>query len=108
AWTGTATAPEGSRGGGRDLPAELPADPPREVGGLQMPFAVSGIALSGPDQPGVDRRASTRLIFLDAVDPQPKAGEFPEIKIPEWVVEPRLRGLPEAANVALRRTLSIQ
>ena len=107
-WTWDGIDPEGFVVSRRDLPAELPADPPREVGGLQMPFAVSGIALSDPDQPGVDRRASTRLIFLDAVDPQPKAGEFPEIKIPEWVVEPRLLGLPEAANVALRRTLSIQ
>src|SRR5262245_29670291 len=86
---------------------DLPADPLREVGGLQMPFAVSGIALSGPDHPGPDRRATTRLIFLDTVDPQPKAGEFPSIKTPEWVVEPRLRGLPEAANAALARTLSI-
>jgi hypothetical protein len=87
---------------------DLPADPLREVGGLQMPFAVSGIALSGPDRPGIDRWATTRLIFLDAVDPQPKAGEFPAIKTPEWVVEPRLRDLPETANAALARTLSIR
>jgi hypothetical protein len=87
---------------------DLAADPLREVGGLQMPFAVSGIALAGPDRPGIDRRATTRLIFLDAVDPQPKAGEFPAIKTPEWVVEPRLRDLPETANVALARTLSIR
>jgi hypothetical protein len=87
---------------------DLPADPLREVGGLQMPFAVSGIALSGPDRPGIDRRATTRLIFMDAVDPQPKAGEFPAIKTPEWVVEPRLRGQPETANAALARTLSIR
>jgi hypothetical protein len=87
---------------------DLPADPLREVGGLQVPFAVSGIALSGPDRPGIDRRATTRLIFLDAVDPQPKADEFPTIKTPEWVVEPRLRGLPETANAALGRMLSIR
>jgi hypothetical protein len=87
---------------------DLAADPLREVGGLQVPFAVSGIALSGSDRPGIDGRATTRLIFLDAVDPQPKADEFPTIKTLEWVVEPRLRGLPETANAALARTLSIR
>jgi hypothetical protein len=87
---------------------DLPADPVREVGAIQMPFAVSSIAVSGPDQPGIDRRARTRLVFLDAVDPQPNAGQFPTLKTPEWIVEPRLRGFSAAENAALARSLSIR
>src|SRR5262249_12163421 len=111
-WTWDGIGDEGFVVSRHDLPADPlhdpPADPPREIGGLQMPFAMSGIALSGPDRPGIDRRATTRLIFLDAVDPQPKAGEFPAIKTPEWVVEPRFRGQPEPANAGRARTISIR
>jgi hypothetical protein len=103
-WTWDGIGDEGFVVSRRDAATE----PLREVGSLQVPFAVSAIALSGPDRPGFDRRATTRLIFLDSVDPQPKPGEFPAIKTPEWVVEPRLRGLAETANAALARTLSIR
>jgi hypothetical protein len=44
--------------------------------------------------PGEDRRARTRLVFLDAVDPHPPAGAFPTTPTPEWVLEPRIRELP--------------
>ena len=87
---------------------DAPADPLREVGAIQVPFAVSGIAVSGLDQPGIDRRTTTRLVFFDAVDPQPKAGEFPTLKTPEWVVEPRVRGFSAPQNAALTRSLSIR
>jgi hypothetical protein len=80
----------------------------REVGTLRVPFAVPGNALVGPDKPGIDRRAGTRLLFFDAVDPQPAPNGFPTLKTPEWVVEPRLRELPEAADAALARALDIR
>jgi hypothetical protein len=80
----------------------------REVGALRVPFAVAGGALAGSDKPDIDRRAGTRLVFIDAVDPQPAPNAFPALKTPEWVVEPRLRDLPAAHNAALARTLSIR
>lgn len=87
---------------------EAPADALRDVGSIALPFTVSRIALEGPDAAGQDRRASTRLVFLDAVDPQPDEGKFPTLKTPEWLVEPRLRDLPQAANDANARELPIR
>ena len=87
---------------------DTPVDALREVGALRVPFAVTGTALAGPDKPGIDRRAGTRLVFFDAVDPQPPPNAFPTLKTPEWVIEPRLRELPEAADAALARALPIR
>jgi hypothetical protein len=87
---------------------DTPVDALREVGALRVPFAVAGTALTGADKPGIDRRSGTRLVFFDAVDPQPAPNAFPTLKKPEWVIEPRLRELPEAADAALARALPIR
>ena len=83
------------------------ADPPRVVGHVQVPFVVSATAVAGSGVPGLDRRARTRVIFFDAVDPNPPAGQFPRKPTPEWTVEPQLRGLP-AAGAALARSRGIE
>jgi hypothetical protein len=103
-WTWDGVDDEGIVASRRDLAAA----PLRVVGQLQVPFAVSAIALAGPDAPGTARRARTRLVFFDAVSPQPAADSFPTTPTPEWVLEPRLRELPQAAGAALARTLSIR
>jgi hypothetical protein len=87
---------------------DTPGGALREVGMLRVPFAVAGNALAGADKPGIDRRAATRLVFFDAVDPQPAPNALPALKTPEWVVEPRLRELPGAAEAALARVLPIR
>ncbi len=86
---------------------DAPADPLRVIGQLQLPFSVSTIATAGDDPPGIDRRARTRLVFFDAVDPKTGANGFPTTLTPEWVVEPRLRALPPAEGEALAQTLPI-
>ncbi len=86
---------------------ELPAEPLRVIGQLQVPFSVPAIAVTGDDPPGTDRRARTRLVFFDAVDPKPTADAFPTTLTPEWVLEPRLRALPPAAGQALAQSLPI-
>jgi hypothetical protein len=83
------------------------ADPLRVVGQVHVPFVVSATAVAGSGVPGQDRRATTRVIFFDTVDPNPPAGEFPHKPTPEWTVEPQLRGLP-AAGAALARTRGIE
>lgn len=76
----------------------------RVVGQIQVPFAVPANAVAGEDLPGRDRRARTRLVFLDAVDPNPPAGRFPAQPKPVWTLTARLRGLPDAPV----RTLGIE
>lgn len=71
----------------------------RIVGQVQVPFAVPPNAVAGPDQPGKDRRARTRIVFLDAVDPNPPKGEFPRTLSPSWSLAARLRELPGAADL---------
>jgi hypothetical protein len=76
---------------------------PRVVGSVSLPFAVSNVATIGADNPGEDRRAHTRLIFLDAVDPNPPPNTFPRKPTPQWRIEPHLRGFSAAENAALAR-----
>ncbi|CAM3867901.1 hypothetical protein [Roseateles saccharophilus] len=76
----------------------------QEVGRLQLPFTVARAALAGPDVAGQDRRARTRLVFFDLIDPQPPAGAFPDTLSPQWVLQARLRHLP----AALARTFDIR
>ena len=68
------------------------ADDPVPVGQLLVPFAVSAQAVAAGPDPEVDQRATTRLIFFDAVDPNPPEGQFPKILHPQWTIEPRIRG----------------
>jgi hypothetical protein len=83
------------------------ADPPRIVGEIRVPFAVPPAAITGTGTPGVDRRATIRLVFLDAVDPNPPPGKFPAILTPEWTIEPQLQGLP-GGGALLARTSQIR
>jgi len=87
---------------------EAPVGAFADVGTIALPFTVSGIALQEPDVPGVDRRATTRIVFFDAVDPQPDKGKLPTLKTPEWRIEPQLRDLAQAANDAVARDLAIR
>ena len=82
-------------------------DPLQVVGQVRMPFAIPALATAGAGVPGVDRRATTQIVFLDAVDPNPPAGEFPVEPTPEWTVEPALRGLP-GAGAALTKKYPIE
>lgn len=86
--------------------ADAAAEALREVGRLRPPFSVTALALQGAGTPGVDRRARTRCVFLDAVDAQPPAGAFPQTPTPRWVLTPQLRALPPAAGDAQARTLA--
>ena len=49
------------------------------------------------------QRTQTRLVFFDAVDPDPDGspGSFPQVRTPEWQLRPQLRDLPGAAGDAL-------
>lgn len=87
---------------------DAPSGPERVVGRLPVPFVVARQAIAGNGVPGIDRRAITRLVFFDAIDPNPAAGKFPESPAPQWRFEPRLRGFTPAANAALAKTLAIQ
>jgi hypothetical protein len=102
-WTWDGVSDVGFVVGRRDAPADAFAD----VGTIALPFTISRIALQGADVPGVDRRATTRIVFFDAVDPQPGEGKLPTLKTPEWRIEPRLRDLAEA-NEGLARDLAIR
>jgi hypothetical protein len=86
---------------------ERAADPWRVIGNVALPFVISSIASSGVDHPGEDRRAHTRLVFLDAVDPAPPPNAFPAKPTPEWRIEPRLRGFSATQDAALARTDAI-
>lgn len=103
-WTWDGVSDVGFAVGRRDAAADGFAD----VGAIALPFTVSAIALQGFDVPGIDRRATTRIVFFDAVDPQPDKGKLPTLKTPQWRIEPKLRDLSQAANDALARDLAIR
>ena len=84
------------------------ADDPVPVGQLPVPFAVSAQAVAEGRDPEVDQRATTRLIFFDAVDPNPPAGQFPRILHPQWTIEPRIRGFGLGENAALRKVVDVR
>jgi hypothetical protein len=99
---------------------DKPGDPERVVGQIDLRFAINELALLGDDAAFPDRRSSTRLIFFDAVDPNPRTVDsadphppldaFPEVLHPEWIVRPRLRTPAAAAadaNVELDVRLPI-
>jgi hypothetical protein len=81
--------------------------PMRTIGQIPVPFAVSTLATLGPNQPGNDRRAQSRLVFFDAVDPSPGANAFPRQPTPHWRIEPRLRGFTATQNAELAQTHSL-
>ena len=61
------------------------------VGQIDLRFAVNVLALQGDDAQFPDRRATTRLIFFDAIDPTPAPGTFPRVAQPTWIVRPQLK-----------------
>lgn len=65
------------------------------VGALMYPHIVAPSAL-GDDATPADR-ATTRLIFLDAITAHPKPGAFPEVLNPQYAVTPNF---PQATAVA--------
>jgi hypothetical protein len=83
---------------------DAPAEPPHVVGNVSLPFAVSKLATLGADDAGDDRRAHTRLVFLDTVAINPAPEAFPRKPTPTWRIEPRLRGFSAPQNAALART----
>ncbi len=81
----------------------------RIVGQLNVPFAVGDLALVGlADAPG-NPRARTRLVFFDAVNPNPPEGQFPQEPAPSWQVVARLRGPEEveARTYAVRLPVTV-
>lgn len=58
---------------------------PNPVGYFNVRQTVSAPAIAGSPQ-----RDSTRLVFFDAVDPNPAPGKFPEALSVEWTVTPNL------------------
>ena len=71
------------------------------VGQIDLRFAVNELALLGDDAQFPDRRATTRLIFFDAIDPTPPPGTFPKILQPSWTVRPRLKDPAAPGEAAL-------
>jgi hypothetical protein len=80
---------------------------PRVIGHIQVPFTVGPAATAGDDIPGKDRRARTRLLFLDAVDPNPPAGQLPRQPTPTWRLSPALRGAAPADDIELSLALPV-
>jgi hypothetical protein len=88
--------------------SDEPAGPMRPIGQIPVPFAVSTLGTIGPGQPANDRRAQTRLVFFDAVDPTPSANAFPRQPAPRWRIEPRVRGFSTTQNAVLAQTFSLK
>jgi hypothetical protein len=92
-WTWEGLRDEGLVVSRRDAPTALQ----RVAGQVRVSFSAPATALLGPDVPDDDRRAQTRVVFFDAIDPRPPVDAFPTNPTPRWVIEPRLRGLSGAA-----------
>jgi len=67
----------------------------RIVGQLNVPFAVGDRALVGIENAPENPRSRTRLVFFDAVNPNPPEGQFPQEPEPSWRVIARRRGAAE-------------
>jgi len=80
----------------------------RVRGQIRVPLVAPTAALLGPDVPYQDRRAQTRIIFFDAVDPRPTPGAFPTKPALQWTIRPGIRGFSVADNVTLSETNAIQ
>ena len=62
------------------------------IGAVRVPRTAGGAAVapsSSPDAP--QRREGTRLVFFDAIDPHPPAGQFPTAPAHTWTLTPSLR-----------------
>ncbi|MDQ6916328.1 MAG: DUF2163 domain-containing protein [Pseudomonadota bacterium] len=78
------------------------------IGEIRLPFVVSQPAAQGNADVGTEARTRTRLVFFDAVDPNPGDGKFPEILTPTWRLEPRLRGGAAANGAAQAQKMSLR
>ena len=83
---------------------DKPADPPQQIGRIQLPFAVGPLAVADD----ADERSQTRIVFFDAIDPKPPLGSFPEVITPEWQITPRFRGLADNVGDAVAKTLAVR
>ena len=102
---------EGLRHVGFDIVREGNADPagPRQVGEWEVVQTASLQALQDP------QRTYTRLVFLDAVEPQvapPTPGQAPDVHFPDLVhlkysVTPHLKKAPLPADVPLTMSLTL-
>ncbi|MFG2142975.1 hypothetical protein ACGFRG_02090 [Streptomyces sp. NPDC048696] len=83
------------------------------IGQLRVPFVVSADAMADGDGgtaaggAGADRRRRTRLIFFDAIDPQPAPGAFPAESTPRWTFAPKLLS-PTSDEGTQQRVLSVR
>jgi len=66
------------------------AETPENVGYIRLGSAANIIALNNPDRSQMD------LIFLDAVEPKPLAGHFPDIIELQYQVIPQFKVAPES------------
>jgi len=75
-----------------------------DLGALYVRQTVGQIALQG-DFP--NRRDSTRLIFFDAIDPNPPANQFPVSPVLHYKIVPNVKSATPAATKELDVTLPI-
>jgi len=68
------------------------SEPSEKVGYIRLGSAANIIALNDPD------RSQMNLIFLDAVEPKPQEGKFPDIIELEYQVIPQFKLTPESDN----------
>jgi hypothetical protein len=65
-------------------------EPPENVGYLRLGNAANIVALTNPD------RSQFELVYLDAVEPKPMPGKFPDIIELEYIVTPQFEKTPAA------------
>ena len=62
------------------------------VGAIQVPRTVGHAATAASTAPDAAiRREGARLVFFDAIDPHPAAGQFPQSPTHTWALKPSLR-----------------
>jgi hypothetical protein len=77
------------------------------VGSVVIPRLLGAAAAGGPQPTDPNRRATTRLVFFDAVDPTIPAGQVPAVLLRAWRAVPNLRRLADpAATGAAERAIA--
>lgn len=62
------------------------------IGTIEVRQTVSEGAAAVPLIPDPNQREVTHLVFFDAVDPNPAAGQLPKVLTPKYTVTPRFKG----------------
>ncbi len=70
------------------------------VGSVVVPPVLDAPAALDTQPPDPNKRAKTRIVFFDAVDPTIPAGQLPDVLLRSWRVVPQLRDLADASKTA--------